>query len=214
MKAKSLFFESHRGFTLVEVLIALLVMSVLSGMAWKGIDTMIRSKEYTEAAMERTLKLSVAAAQWEADLQAVYTTSSFPAISFDGMNLRIVRQSDKGAQVVVWSVQQGSWGRWASEFTKIRSVLQSYWQNSQMLQVNTLGFVSLVGDIQGWQIFCFRGNSWSNCQSSGDRLNDMYSATNPEKIPLALKMVLDFRSSTAEQPHQLSRSMVIPGGER
>jgi len=87
-----------------------------------------------------------------------------------------------------------------------------------MLQVNTPGFVTLVGDVQGWQIFCFRGNSWSNCQSSGDRQTDMYSAKNqsinPEKIPLALKMVLDFRSSTAEQPHQLSRSMVIPGGER
>jgi molecular chaperone DnaK len=40
------------------------------------------------------------------------------------------------------------------------------------------------------------------------------AATNPEKIPLALKMVLDFRSSTAEQPHQLIRSMVIPGGVR
>ena len=35
-----------RGFTLVEVLVALLVMAVMAGMAWQGVDGIVRSRRY------------------------------------------------------------------------------------------------------------------------------------------------------------------------
>ena len=34
----------HGGFTLVEVLVALVIMAVLAGMAWRGVDGMARSR--------------------------------------------------------------------------------------------------------------------------------------------------------------------------
>ena len=61
-----------RGFTLVEVLVALAVMAVLSGLAWRGVDAMARAREAGEAAAQRALRLSTAVAQWEQDLQAVF----------------------------------------------------------------------------------------------------------------------------------------------
>jgi prepilin-type N-terminal cleavage/methylation domain-containing protein len=37
------------GFTLVEVLVALAVMAVIAGMAWQGIDAMVRSRDAVSA---------------------------------------------------------------------------------------------------------------------------------------------------------------------
>ena len=61
-----------RGFTLVEVLVALLIMAVLSAMAWQGIDGIVRARDMSQAQMERTLRLNTVIAQWEQDLMAVY----------------------------------------------------------------------------------------------------------------------------------------------
>ena len=36
-----------RGFTLIEVLVALLILSVMAGMAWTGVDALLRSRQST-----------------------------------------------------------------------------------------------------------------------------------------------------------------------
>jgi prepilin-type N-terminal cleavage/methylation domain-containing protein len=47
------FFKNSRGFTLIETLIALAIMSVLSLMAWQGLDAVIRGKEVIENQQEK-----------------------------------------------------------------------------------------------------------------------------------------------------------------
>ena len=46
-----------RGFTLVEVLVALVVMSILAGLSWQGVDAMVRSRDAVGATAERGLRL-------------------------------------------------------------------------------------------------------------------------------------------------------------
>ena len=61
------------GFTLVEVLVALLIMAVIAGMGWQGVSAMARSREIGSATSERVLRLSALVGQWEQDLAASTT---------------------------------------------------------------------------------------------------------------------------------------------
>jgi len=158
----------NAGFTLVEVLVALLIMAILSTMAWQGVDGMVRARDASQEAAERTLRLTTVMAQWEQDLSALYDNPSVPAIVFDGANLRLARATPDGAQVVVWSLREGVWRRWASPIVKHVSELQQAWLMSQQLIGTEDQQVRLLDGATEWQLYFFRGNAWSNAQSSAD----------------------------------------------
>ena len=72
------------GFTLVEVLVALLLMAILTAMAWQGLDGVLRAREASREVVARTTRLATVLMQWEQDLQAVYDTGVVPSLAFDG----------------------------------------------------------------------------------------------------------------------------------
>lgn len=157
-----------RGFTLVEVLVALMIMAVLSGMAWQGIDGMVRARDISQAQLDRSLRLNTVMAQWEQDLAALFNTSAVPSIRFDGSTLRLVRQAPGGVQLVAWSHQGTQWLRWASPVHTRVTELQDSWLRSQQLQGGDSGQLLLFEGVTDVQVQFFRNNSWSNPQSSGD----------------------------------------------
>ena len=71
--------RSDAGFTLVEVLVALVVMSLMAAMAWQGVDGMIRARDASQRRLEATLRLNTALAQWQQDLASVQETPAVPA---------------------------------------------------------------------------------------------------------------------------------------
>jgi len=94
------------GFTLVEVLVALLVMAVMAGMAWQGVDGIVRSRDASQVQLERTLRLNTVIAQWDQDMAAIQDSAVVPqALSCDGANVRLTRRTPTGLQVVAWSVR-------------------------------------------------------------------------------------------------------------
>ncbi len=156
------------GFTLVEVLVALLIMAVMAAMGWQGVSVMARAREIGSAASDRTLRLSALIGQWEADLAAIYDSPQVPGVSFDGSALRLARRSEGGVQIVVWSLREGVWRRWASPLAVRTGDLQQAWIASQQLQGNEPGQLRLLDGVTDWQIYFYRGQGWSNAQSSGD----------------------------------------------
>ncbi len=159
----------RRGFTLVEVLVALLIMAVLSTMAWQGVDGIVRARDISQAQMQRTLRLNTVIAQWEQDLMAVYDNAAVPPLAFDGATLRLVRTAEGGVQIVAWSLQGTQWRRWTGPVVTRTEELQESWMRSQQLLGNEPGQIQLLDDVTEVQVFFFRGNGWSNAQSSGDR---------------------------------------------
>ena len=168
MRRRLLTPRPSRGFTLVEVLVALMIMAVLSGMAWQGIDGMVRARDISQAQLDRSLRLNTVMAQWEQDLAALFDTSAVPAIAFDGSTLRLVRQAPGGVQLVAWSHQGTQWLRWASPVHRRVNELADSLRRSQQLQGNDPGQLVLLEGVTELQVQFFRNNSWSNPQSSGD----------------------------------------------
>ena len=156
------------GFTLVEVLVALLIMAILAGLAWQGLDGILRSRQGTGDVLERSVRLNTVLSQWEQDLQAVQDVGVVPAaIGFDGQSLRLTRRLDGGVAMVVWAVRGGQWQRWVGPTTTRVADLSESWLRSQQLLGNEPGQLKLL-EASEWNVYFYRGNAWTNAQSSGD----------------------------------------------
>ena len=67
------------GFTLIEVLVAVVIMAIMSLMAWQGVDGIVRARDANQLRLEQTLRLETVVAQWEQDLASLQETSAVPA---------------------------------------------------------------------------------------------------------------------------------------
>jgi len=159
--------------------VALLVMAVLATMAWQGIDGIARSRDIARERMERTLRLTSVLAQWQYDLEALHDGTAVPGFTFDGSTLRLVRRSEGGVQIVNWSLRGSEWLRWSGPVVTRAGELQEQWMRSQQLLGNEPGQVHTLSGVQAWQLYCYRGNAWSNCQSSADVISPNPGAAPP-----------------------------------
>jgi general secretion pathway protein J len=168
MKAVRAVSRRHGGFTLVEVLVALLAMAVLASLAWQGLDGILRARDGTREALDRTVRLATVITQWEQDLQAVHDTALVPALAFDGQTLRLTRRVDAGVALVTWSVRGGLWQRWAGPAYTRGGDLQQGWLRSFQFLGNEPGHLQLAEGASDWQVYFHRGGAWTNAQSTGD----------------------------------------------
>jgi len=170
--------RAHRGFTLVELLVALFAMALLAILSWRGLDGMTRAQAQTEARADEVLTLQVGLSQWGADLDAVMQLPQTPALDWNGRVLRMTRHGTSspsdGVLVVAWTRRivngQGTWLRWQSPQVTTRGDLEAQWQRADLWSQNPgdderRGEVA-VTPLEDWQIFYFRENAWTNPQSS------------------------------------------------
>lgn len=188
------------GFTLVEVLVALMVMAIMAGLAWRGIDGIVRSRDVSQARLEQSLRLNTVLAQWEQDLAAVQETPAAPALGFDGATLRITRSTATGMQVVAWSLRGAGEGgkgvlqRWAGPPVTTRTGLQQQWLATQQFLGNETGQLRTLEGATDWEVYFYRNNAWSNAQSSADVAPPSGPASAPSRqlLPGAVRIVLTF----------------------
>jgi general secretion pathway protein J len=194
-----------RGFTLVEVLVALVVMSVLSVMAWQGVDGIVRARDISLERTQRTLRLTTVIAQWDLDLQSLFDSGVVPALSFDGATVRLVRTAPGGVQLVAWSLQGGQWRRWAGPVATRAGELQDSWMRSQQLSGNEAGQVLMLDELTEVQLYFYRGNGWSNAQSTGDLAQGGGNAPAREVLPDGARLLIGFGE------RRLTRDLVLAG---
>jgi general secretion pathway protein J len=211
------------GFTLVEVLVALVIMATLALMAWQGVDGIVRTRDASQARLERTLRLTTVLSQWEQDLASLHDTDVVPALTFDGATLRLTRRTPDGVQLVSWTLiasnvegEQGisQWVRWGGPSVTGSAALQDSWMRSQLLQGNDPGLVRTLGGLTQWQLYCYRGYAWTNCQSSNDVVETVATpasgavVSRPKVVlPTGIRLVLTFASGGFEGP--LTRDIAL-----
>ncbi len=177
-----------RGFTLVEVLVALVVMATMAAMAWRGIDALVRSREIAQAHLAQTARLQTVLAQWEVDLRALQDShTTVQPLAFDGGNLVLTRQGGGGLQLVVWSLREGSLWRWESPALRTVQDLEAQRQRGlqQLAQRNPA--LRAFDGVAGWQFYCYWGNAWSNCQSTGDQGPQKTTNTTPAGLRVTMQ---------------------------
>ena len=193
------------GFTLVEVLVALLAMAILSGFAWQALDGVLRTRDASREQIDRSTRLATVLTQWEQDLQAVHDSGIVPTLAFDGQTLRLTRRVEGGVALVAWALRNGRWQRWAGPPQIYARELQESWLRSQQLLGNEAGQLTVAESVGEWQVYFYRGNGWSNAQSSGDLVAPpdlSASGVAPQRValPTAVRLVitLDGRKLTRD----------------
>lgn len=174
-----------RGFTLIELLVALSIMAVMAAMAWQGVDAVVRSREITQAHMERLLRLQSVMSQWEIDLREVHDSQVVPGLNFDGATLRLTRRRPEGLQVVAWTLRGGTLWRWSSPAVTAMDALQEHWMRSYQLLGSEAGTLAMLHGVSQWQLYHYHqsSSSWSNAQSSGDLASSAPAAEAPPPAP-------------------------------
>lgn len=158
------------GFTLVEVMVALVVLATMAGMAWQGVDMIVRSRAVANERVERLLRLQSVLAQWEVDLREIADTQNVPGFGFDGATLRLTRRRDAGVQMVAWTLRDRTLVRWAGPVAVSSDALQEAWMHSHQLLPSEANQLTMLPGVDAWQIYVYskRSGSWSNAQSTGD----------------------------------------------
>ncbi len=201
----------QRGFTLVELLVALVVMALLALLSWRGLDGMTQVQSQTQSHTDGVLALQAGLAQWQTDLDAISLQTNVPGVSgltYDGNLLRLTRRyaedgdkSDKfeksdSIRVVAWSQrvseEKTSWLRWQSAPLKTRAELQAAW-----LQAATWAKEGNESDrkrevsvaaIDKWQVLYYINDAWINALSGGGTDSATGTATIPDGVRLVLTL--------------------------
>lgn len=202
-----------QGFTLIELLVALTVMAVMAGLSWQGVDSLLRTRESTQAALDRAARLGTVLTQWEQDFAALHESIATPPLQYDGRTLRLTRTGEGGVRVVTWTVRDGAWWRWAGPVVTRSGELQQSWLASFQHQGGEPGSLQLIDGASEWQLYFWRGNAWTNAQSSGDRvsrsvLNELAEAgvslDDREELPEGVRLVLTLPQGP------LTRDILVP----
>ncbi len=209
--------RSAAGFTLVEVLVALMVMAIMAVMVWQGVDGIVRARDSNQARLERSLRLNTVISQWEQDLAGLQETSAVPsALSFDGAALRLTRRTVGGLQLVVWSLRPedggNTWRRWAGPAVTSTGALLDSWLRSQQFQGTEAGQLRTLDGVAQWQVYFYVGNAWTNAQSTGNVAAPASGASAPPRaaLPAGVRLVLSFAPDSGHSGSLIRDTQLLP----
>lgn len=164
--------QASSGFTLVELLVALAILSMMALMSWRGVDAMLRSDEALQAEAREVRLLEVALSQWHTDLDALVRLPPLSSLAWDGRVLRLLRRDADSAQagltVVAWSVREVDgrtrWIRWQAPGLRTQGQVRSAWeqaaaQATQALPAAGAASVALL-PVTRWQLAFFEDGRW------------------------------------------------------
>ncbi len=193
-----------QGFTLVELLVALVVMALLAVLSWRGLDGMARASTQTQQRADEVLTLQAGLSQWTADLDALLEQPNTQALDWDGRGLRLTRRSSdpqaEGPLVVAWTRRTvdgtDQWLRWQSPPVRSRAELAQAWSRAALWAQNPgeearRAEVALT-PLADWRIFYYRDGAWSNPLSSSASTATLGASGTPTdaSIPQGVRLVL------------------------
>ena len=201
------------GFTLVEVMVALTIMAILAALAFRGIDALVHAKDASLQATDRTLKLNTGMSQFEYDISQVIDSKVLPQpLMFDGATLRMARRTPDGVQLVLWSLQDRRWQRWASGSYIRTSELTDAWMRSQQWTAISGNAVTVLENVDSFQYYpcnpnatASSGCSWNNGGSTTGTVIGPPGAASAVAQPLAARIVLKLPEGEITRDRELPK---------
>ncbi|MEY2656227.1 MAG: hypothetical protein RLZZ524_3255 [Pseudomonadota bacterium] len=224
MSAASRGAADAQGYTLIEVLVATLLLSMVSLMAWRGIDVMVRTAAGLQARGEQLDALQAVLEQWRVDLDRMTELGGASTWSWDGNVLRLTRAhgTEAAAQVVAWAWRadadrpgQGTWLRWQSQPCRTVGSWQQAWQDAAhwgRTPTDVLRRAEMpLATLQGWTLWVHRGGHWTHPQSSATTSAPGRSEAvdADDQPPDAVRLVVEL-PPTAPLPGRLTLDWIRP----
>jgi general secretion pathway protein J len=157
-----------RGFTLVELLVAISILAIVAVLGWRGLDGIVRARVALTAQMETTRGMQLAFAQLQSDCEHMATLNMLPkreVVSFDSDRLTMVRQvflenEPTRMQVVAYRVVGGVLTRRETAATRDLQQLDVLWK-AALTDADSGGAVALQAGVAGMQVQVWQAN-WSS----------------------------------------------------
>ena len=163
-----------RGFTLVELLVAIGILAFVAVMGWRGLDGIMRSRVILTAQMEQTRGMQLAFAQMQTDCEHLAGSGTGSTLlhqrqnlAGDNNGLTLVRTvfgetQALQLQVVSYRIKDGVLTRRESSPTRDLAQLDTLWQAALsgvdsavtpvVLQTGVSGIVLRTWDGAGWSV--------------------------------------------------------------
>ena len=192
------------GLTLIELLVALLIMALMSTMVWQGMDTLFRSRGQLQSIQNEQSLWQGTLGQWETDWLETVAAGLPNPVRFDGNTLVLVRRAwtqpappfAEGWRVVAWrlggaNAQASAVQRWASAPCETVVCLElalsraQRWAQAQVLEaIDEHNDLAVVRESR---LYFATGPVWANPLSSTGQTT---AITTAQPVPQGVRWVL------------------------
>ncbi|WP_342118899.1 PulJ/GspJ family protein [Pseudoduganella sp. OTU4001] len=159
--------KNARGFTLVELLVAITVLAIVAVMGWRGLDGIVRSREQLTQNMEQTRGIQLTFAQLQSDLEQIADKNLLRQrqnILADNTRLVFIRtvlaeNAASQLQVVSYQIREGVLLRRESAQTRDLVQLDALWQ-SAIGDGGAQDGVALQGAVDAMAVRVWEAGGW------------------------------------------------------
>jgi general secretion pathway protein J len=159
--------DRSRGFTLVELLVAISILAIVAVLGWRGLDSIVRARVALTQQMETTRGMQLAFAQMQSDFEHIVQRDVIdqrPYLLIGADRFTLVREvfaenQPSRLQVVAYRIVNGTLIRRESQPTRDLVQLDALWQ-AVTSDADTNATVALQGGLVGMQVATWVNNAW------------------------------------------------------
>jgi general secretion pathway protein J len=211
-----------RGFTLVELLVAISILALVAVLGWRGLDGITRARAALTQQLEATRGLQLAFAQMQSDCEHMASAELLqqrPPLAATADRMTLVRNvyaegEPARLQVVSYQVRDGVLLRRESQGTRELTQLDVLWRAALSdsdasvavpLQTGVLGMAVLVWDGSAWRQSTPDATGGANPQQPTPPPG--MNAPNQSATPTGLQVAL----TLDRLPNPMSKSFLLGG---